>query len=76
MEELRKGASPSKAAQVAIDRITQKYPNFFGAVLVSTNKGEYGAACNGMELFPFCVASHDTKGVVIKTINCTNRQIN
>ncbi|EFA01956.1 Putative N(4)-(beta-N-acetylglucosaminyl)-L-asparaginase CG1827-like Protein [Tribolium castaneum] len=73
VEEMRRGASPAKAAQTAIDRIAEKYPDFFGAVLVSTNKGEFGAACNGMDSFPFCVASEALGGVVVKTVNCTKK---
>jgi N4-(beta-N-acetylglucosaminyl)-L-asparaginase len=52
VEEMRRGATPTKAAKVAINRIVKKYPDFFGAVLVSTRKGEFGAACNGMDSFP------------------------
>ncbi|KAJ3660044.1 hypothetical protein Zmor_011700 [Zophobas morio] len=70
VEEMRRGASPTKAAKIAINRITQKYPDFFGAVLVATNKGDFGAACNGMDSFPFCVASEELGGVVIKNVDC------
>lgn len=70
VEELRRGATPTEAAQTAIKRIAQKYPDFFGAILVSTNKGEFGAACNGMVSFPFAVASADLGGVVLENVTC------
>ncbi|RZC10215.1 N(4)-(Beta-N-acetylglucosaminyl)-L-asparaginase, partial [Asbolus verrucosus] len=62
VEEMRRGTSPTKAAEIAIKRIKQKYPSFFGGVLASTNKGEYGAACSGMDTFPFSVASKELGG--------------
>ncbi|CAH1371698.1 unnamed protein product [Tenebrio molitor] len=72
VEEMRRGATPTKAAKVAINRIVKKYPDFFGAVLVSTRKGEFGAACNGMDSFPFSVASKNLDGVVLKTVDCSS----
>lgn len=56
VEFLRAGLSPQISASKAIERIKQHYPNFFGGIIVLNKKGEYGAACNGMEEFPFSVA--------------------
>ncbi|RZC36177.1 Asparaginase 2 domain containing protein, partial [Asbolus verrucosus] len=70
VEEMRRGASPAEAAKTAIGRIKEKYPNFYGALLVSSKDGEFAAACNGMDSFPFAVANKELGGVVLKTIDC------
>lgn len=57
VEEMKQGRSPEKAAQMAIDRISEKYPKFFGAIIAVRKDGAFGAACSGMEKFPFVVAS-------------------
>ncbi|XP_015600131.1 N(4)-(Beta-N-acetylglucosaminyl)-L-asparaginase [Cephus cinctus] len=57
VEEMRHGASPAKAAKTAIDRIAQHYPNFFGGIIALNKDGEFGAACNGMDSFPFYVSN-------------------
>ncbi|KAJ8986093.1 hypothetical protein NQ317_003388 [Molorchus minor] len=66
VEQLRLGASPTKAAKIAIDRIAEKFTSFFGGVVVSDKKGNIGAACNGMDQFPFTVASDDYPDTIIK----------
>lgn len=72
VEALRNGKSPRKAAQLAIHRVREFYPNFFGGIIVVNAKGIYAAACNGMEKFPFSVAtSNENNGnVQIKTVSC------
>lgn len=57
VEEMRRGASPKEAAETAIRRIAQHYPKFSGGVIALSKDGDYGAACNGMESFPFYVAN-------------------
>lgn len=71
VEEMRRGATPSAAAKTAINRIAQHYPYFFGAVIALNKKGEYGAACNGMEKFPYYIAN-PTLGPKLLSIECSN----
>ncbi|CAD5205378.1 unnamed protein product [Bursaphelenchus okinawaensis] len=68
VEQLRNGLSPRKAAQTAILRIKQYYPNFFGAIIVATKNGDYSAACNGMSKFSFSVPSDS--GVSVESVKC------
>ena len=70
VEGMRAGYSPSKAAQIAIFRMTQYYPEFMGAVVAVNMKGEYGAACHGLDSFPYSIASMETDTVVLKTTSC------
>lgn len=70
---MRQGASPLKAAIIAISRIAEKYPSFFGAIIAVDKKGNVGAACNGMEKFPFIMANDKYAQPVVKYVfNCTN----
>nr|CAH7753839.1 unnamed protein product [Callosobruchus chinensis] len=46
-----------KSGQNSDNRIAEKYPNFFGGIVVTDKKGEIGAACNGMDKFPFTIAN-------------------
>lgn len=72
VEALRNGKSVQKAAQLAIHRIREFYPKFFGGIIVLNANGVYSAACNGMEKFPFSVASINENGgdVQLKTVLC------
>ncbi|KAF5308297.1 hypothetical protein FQR65_LT06290 [Abscondita terminalis] len=70
VEEMRRGATPLEAARVAIRRIRVKYPNFFGAVLVVNRKGQYAAACNGMDLFPYSAIDGKSNRVNIHYVDC------
>lgn len=69
---MRKGADPTTASEIAITRIINVYPNFFGGVIAVNVNGEYGAACNGMKEFPFSVANN--KEIVVKHIKCKIRK--
>lgn len=69
IENLRLGASPTKAARLAIQRIQKFHPKFFGGIIVMNAKGEYGAACNGMDNFPFSVGS-ENGGVRVESVPC------
>lgn len=69
IENLRNGKTPKKAALIAIERIREFYPKFFGGIIVINQKGEYAAACSGMDRFPFSVGSKE--GVRIEYVNCT-----
>lgn len=68
---MRRGATPDAAARKAINRIIRYYPTFFGAVIALNNKGEFGAACNGMNIFPFYVAN-PALGTKLFSIDCSN----
>lgn len=57
VEEMRRGASPTAAAETAVSRIAEHYPHFMGAVVALAKDGRYGAACHGIHQFPFVV--HD-----------------
>lgn len=69
IESLRNGKSPQKAAQLAISRIREFYPTFFGGIIVMNQHGQYSAACNGMDKFPFTVGSKDG-GLRLETVSC------
>lgn len=71
IENLRNGKTPKKAAQMAIERIREYHPKFFGGIIVVNQNGEYAAACNGMDKFPFSIGSKDV-GVRIEYIPCTS----
>ncbi|EGI69502.1 PREDICTED: N(4)-(Beta-N-acetylglucosaminyl)-L-asparaginase-like [Acromyrmex echinatior] len=71
IEEMRNGAAPNIAAKKAISRIAQHYTNFFGGVIALNNKGEYGAACNGMLTFPYYVAN-PISGPKLHSVQCSN----
>ncbi|XP_075217277.1 N(4)-(Beta-N-acetylglucosaminyl)-L-asparaginase-like isoform X2 [Lycorma delicatula] len=70
VEEMRHGASPKAAAETAIKRISSHYPDFFGALIAVNIYGEFGAACHGMESFPYCVANPSLGNVTVYTIDC------
>lgn len=69
---MRRGSSPKSAARTAILRIVKYYPEFFGAVIAVNTDGVYGAACNGMESFPFIIANDEFGEATLKTYNCNN----
>ncbi|XP_023014191.1 N(4)-(Beta-N-acetylglucosaminyl)-L-asparaginase [Leptinotarsa decemlineata] len=68
VEKMREGASPSKAASIAISRIAEKYPSFFGGIIVVDKKGNIGAACNGMDTFPFTLANEKYPQSIVKYV--------
>lgn len=70
IECLRNGKSPNEAAQMAIGRIREYHPRFFGGIVVLHASGEYGAACSSVENgFQFTVASANG-GVRIEKVAC------
>ncbi|XP_011142632.1 N(4)-(Beta-N-acetylglucosaminyl)-L-asparaginase isoform X2 [Harpegnathos saltator] len=71
VEKMRYGATPTIAARAAINRIAQHYPTFFGGVIALNKNGEYGAACNGMPLFPFYVANSASELKLLR-VECSN----
>ncbi|KAI4463477.1 l-asparaginase [Holotrichia oblita] len=70
VEKMRDGLSPSAAAEVAITRIIESYPQFSGAVVAVTASGEFGAACNGMDEFPYSVRNDELNEVTVFTVKC------
>lgn len=67
---MRRGASPKEAAETAIERIRSHFPNFSGAIIAVNKYGEFGAACNGMTSFPFCVANPSLGKVEVRYVKC------
>lgn len=72
VEQLRQGATPTKAAKIAIERIATKYPSFFGGIVVADKKGVIGAACNGMVKFPFSVMNGSTTEPILDYVACND----
>ncbi|GBN68377.1 N(4)-(Beta-N-acetylglucosaminyl)-L-asparaginase, partial [Araneus ventricosus] len=70
VENMRHGMSPTDAAQDSIKRIIAKYPAFSGAIIAAKMNGEYGAACHGMEKFPFSVANPKFGNVTVLSVPC------
>lgn len=70
VEELRKGATPAAAAEAAVRRISSRYQNFMGGVVVVSKDGEYGASCYGMSSFPFSVRNVALGRVTVQTVPC------
>lgn len=71
VEFMRNGLSPTEAGEQALKRIVQHYPDFFGGIVVVNRFGEYGAACNGMNEFPYSVASEKTNfNATIEVVSC------
>ncbi|CAH1106282.1 unnamed protein product [Psylliodes chrysocephalus] len=72
VEKLRDGISAQKAATMVMSRISQKYPKFFGGLVVVDKKGNVGAACNGMEKFPYTLANAQyPEGIIKYVTSCT-----
>lgn len=71
VEFLRDGLSPQDAGQKSLERIAKYYPNFFGGIIVVNKDGDFGAACHGMDSFPFSViASKTSYEVAVKIVDC------
>lgn len=70
VEFLRNGATPDVAGEKALIRIAQHYPLFVGAVVVVDKFGNYGAACHGLDNFPFSVYNPQTNQAKIIKRDC------
>lgn len=57
---MRRGATPTEAATVAVKRIAKYYPDYMGAVVALRKDGQYGAACHGLVGVPFPFVVHDS----------------
>ncbi|AEO68327.1 uncharacterized protein THITE_2151024 [Thermothielavioides terrestris NRRL 8126] len=47
VENLRRGMTPTEAAEDAVRRMLRKYPDVSSGIVVVNNKGEHGAAASG-----------------------------
>uniref|UniRef100_A0A182PBS1 N(4)-(beta-N-acetylglucosaminyl)-L-asparaginase n=1 Tax=Anopheles epiroticus TaxID=199890 RepID=A0A182PBS1_9DIPT len=72
VEAMRSGVEPEEAGRQAIGRIAKYYPSFVGGIVVVTKDGRYGAACHGMNEFPYSVADGtEANGTVrVLTVKC------
>lgn len=70
VEQMRQGATPTAAARTAIDRIASKYPSFVGAIIAVNTNGTIGAACNGLESFPYSYMDDTTDSAVVEYVTC------
>lgn len=71
VEEMRRGSSPTDAAKTAVARIASHYPDFMGAVVALKNDGEYGAACHGINTFPYVVYDKKQSSYQIVNVSCS-----
>ncbi|XP_059468538.1 N(4)-(Beta-N-acetylglucosaminyl)-L-asparaginase-like [Neocloeon triangulifer] len=74
VEEMRRGLTPTAAAEMAIGRVIEHYPDTMGAVIAANIDGDFGAACSGMKNFTFCVANAKYGGPTLITISCLKQQ--
>ncbi|KAM7282213.1 N(4)-(Beta-N-acetylglucosaminyl)-L-asparaginase [Ixodes scapularis] len=72
VESMRHGTDPTSACRDALHRIVRHHPQFVGALVAVAIDGTYGAACHGIESFPFSVASPSHGTAVVERIKCTN----
>ena len=56
VEAMRGGAEPAEACRAALARIVARHPEFVGALVALTRDGRHGAACHGLDSFPYSVA--------------------
>jgi len=69
---MRRGLSPTAAAEEALSRIVKFYPNFSGAIVAANISGHYGAACHGLpDGFPFSVMNPEIEAVEISHVTCS-----
>lgn len=67
------GFHPTEAAVSALTTMMEHVDNFAGAVVVARVDGAYGAACYGMEEFPFSVTWGNLSEPTIETVKCLRR---
>lgn len=70
VELLRNGVTPDVAGEKALMRIIRYYPNFVAGIVVVDKDGNYGAACHGIDSFPFSVYNLESKEVRIEKRDC------
>lgn len=62
VEAIRAGDSPTHAAESAVRRMAQFYPDYVGALVAVNAKGEHGAAAHGWQ-FRYAVQDGSKKEV-------------
>lgn len=67
VESMRRGMEPKLAAQDAISRIAERYPDFVGAVVAVNKDGMHAGACHGWT-FQYSVRSLDMDDVTVYTV--------
>ncbi|KAG5666660.1 hypothetical protein PVAND_014675 [Polypedilum vanderplanki] len=70
VEFMRNGMTPDEAGRKALARISHHYPKFVGAIVVVDKNGNYGAACHGIDSFPFSVYHSKLKNVKVEKREC------
>lgn len=70
---MRNNKTPAEAAGLALERIRTYYPDFMGAIVAANKEGDYGAACHGIEFFPYSVRSVGDAESVIKKVSCIQK---
>lgn len=65
------GYTPTEAAKLALNTITKYYPDFSGGIIVVDKFGHYGAACHGLDKFPYSIANSEHDKVSILYADCT-----
>lgn len=70
VEFMRSGMKPDEAGRKALERISIHYPKFVGGIVVVDKNGNYGAACHGIDSFPFSVFHPRLNNVVIEKRDC------
>lgn len=74
VEGLRMGFDPTEAAISALATMVEYVGNFVGAVVVARVDGAYGAACYGIEQFPYSVTWGNLSEPKIETVQCMKRR--
>ena len=67
---MRQGVPPDQACSDAIQRIARFYPTFTGAVLALDKTGRHGAACHGIDTFPYSVMQQGWQQPKVIQIPC------
>ena len=67
---MRLGAAPDEACLDGIKRIAKFYPDFIGAVVALDRNGRHGAACHGIESFPYSVMQQGWTDPKVFNISC------
>jgi len=70
VEAMRQGVPPNIAADQVIRRVSSKYPDFVGAVIALNVAGEVGAACAGIDEFPYVVSSRQLGAGTLEKVKC------
>ncbi|XP_037070421.1 N(4)-(Beta-N-acetylglucosaminyl)-L-asparaginase-like [Pollicipes pollicipes] len=70
VEAMRAGAAPTDACRAAMARIVARHPDFVGALVAVARTGEHGAACHGLESFPYSVAEGGRAGARVVRVSC------